>query len=125
MFRLPKNTLPLKYDVTLLPDLETGTFKGKVNVTLEITSARNNIVLHSKNLSIETVELTFVNDSVTILVQNVEANEADETIAIVPKTKLKPGVYGLVLKYSGNLVGKLSGLYRSKYKPKGTDNRTR
>lgn len=125
IFRLPKDTLPLKYDVTLLPDLETGTFKGKVNVTLEIASARSNIVLHSKNLSIETVELTFVNDSLAILVQNVEANEADETIAIVPKTHLKPGIYTLALKYSGSLVGKLAGFYKSTYRSKGSNNRTR
>lgn len=125
IFRLPSDTRPLKYDVTLLPDLETGTFRGKVNVTLEIASARNNIILHSKNLSIETIELTFVNAALSVLVQNVEANERDETIVIVPKMELMPGIYTLVLNYSGNAMGKLSGLYKSQYKPKGNGNRTR
>lgn len=123
VFRLPKDTIPLKYDLTLLPILETGTYQGKVNITLKIVSTRNNIILHSKNLSIETVELTFINKSLVIEVQNVEVNERDETIAVLPKTKLKPGIYSLFLKYRGSLVGKLAGFYKSQYK--GNGNRTR
>lgn len=113
---LPKEVSPLHYDLTLMPNLETGEFLGIVNITLIIVSSRNNILLHSKNLNIDTVDLMYVNKSVAVQVQNVEDNQLDEMIKIVPKEKLPVGVYYMILKYRGLMINKIVGLYRSLYK---------
>lgn len=120
---LPEDVLPLHYDLTLMPNLETGEFAGKVNVTLEIISARNNLMLHSKNLSIDTVELMYVNESVLVQVQNVEDNPLDEMIKIVTKEMLKEGVYHVVLKYRGTMLNRIVGLYMSHYKNEANESR--
>lgn len=115
--RLPVDVLPFHYDLTLMPNLETGEFIGKVNVTLEILTARNNLMMHSKNLSIDTVELMNVkNKSVMVQVQNVEDSPLDEMIKIVTKDVLPKGVYHVVLKYSGSMLNRIVGLYMSHYK---------
>lgn len=115
ILHLPEDVEPIHYDLTLMPNLETGEFKGKVNITLEIRSARNNLMLHSKNLSIDTVELTYVNKSVSVEVQNVEDRPIDEMIKIVTKDILPVGTYYVVLKYSGSMLNRIVGLYMSQY----------
>lgn len=120
---LPEDVRPLHYDLTLMPNLETGEFKGKVNITLEISSARNNLMLHSKNLSIDTVELMYVNTSVTVEVQNVEDSPVDEMIKIVTKDMLMEGSYHVVLTYSGTMLNRIVGLYMSHYRNEANESR--
>lgn len=113
--RLPSDTRPVHYNLTLIPRLDTGLYEGKVNITLEIDNERNNIVLHSLNLSIDTVDLISINGYKTITVQNILTNEYDETVVIVPKEQLVPGLYFLFIKYSGSILHKIVGFYKSKY----------
>lgn len=113
--RLPSDTRPLHYNLTLIPHLDTGLYEGEVNITLEIETERHNIVLHSLNLSIDTVDLTLINGYKTITVQNIQTNEYDETVVIVPKEQLLPGLYSLFIKYSGTILHKIVGFYKSKY----------
>lgn len=120
---LPQDVIPSHYDLTLMPNLDTGEFKGKVNITLVILSARNNLMLHSKNLSIDTVELMNVNKSVMVQVQNVEDSPLDEMIKIVTKEVLPKGVYHVVLKYSGSMLNRIVGLYMSHYKNEANQSR--
>lgn len=117
--RLPSDVHPVHYDLTIFPNLETGLFTGKVNITLEIESDRNDIVLHGLNLSIDTAELTLASGSKRIIVQNVQTNELDETVTVVPKERLEAGTYFLFIAYNGNMLNKLVGLYKSKYVTKG------
>lgn len=116
ILHLPQDVQPIHYDLTLMPNLETGQFNGIVNVTLEIRSARNNLMLHSKHLNIDTVDLMYVNRSVSVVVQNVEDRPMDEMIKIVTKDVLVEGRYFVVLKYSGSMLNRIVGLYMSQYK---------
>lgn len=120
---LAEDVRPLHYDLTLMPNLETGEFKGKVNITLEISSARNNLMLHSKNLSVDTVEVMHVNGSMTVQVQNVEDRPMDEMIKILTKEVLGEGVYYVVLRYSGSMLNRIVGLYMSHYKNEANQSR--
>lgn len=120
IYRLPNTTVPIQYDITLKPYLETGDFKGLLNVTVNITEPRKELVLHSQNLSIDTVELVRANDSKVFHIGNIQENVISQVLVIIPKQIVPPGVYYLFFKYSGNMTNRIVGLYRSQYKNRDT-----
>lgn len=113
--RLPNDTRPLLYDLTLLPDLTRGLYKGYVNITIEIDNTRNDVVIHSRNLTISEIILTSSeNKNLHILI--VKEIVEDEVIVITTKKMVTPGVYYLFLRFDGRMFGKFNGFYRSQYK---------
>ncbi len=56
--RLPRDVIPISYDITLIPILEVGNFTTHGTVDIRVKCETNNtqqIVLHSANLTIEAV----------------------------------------------------------------------
>lgn len=51
-YRLPTDTLPIHYEIYLHPDLSKGTFTGRVDVHMNITSERDFVLVHLKFLNI-------------------------------------------------------------------------
>ena len=49
---LPKNLKPLKYTLSLKPDMSNFTFDGILNFNFEVLEKTNNIILNSKELKI-------------------------------------------------------------------------
>lgn len=113
--RLPNDTRPLFYDLTLLPDLTRGLYKGYVNITVEIDSTRNDVVIHSKNLTIS--EITLMNSqSKRLQILIVKEIVDDEAIVVTTKKMITPGIYYLFLRFDGRMFGKFRGFYRSQYR---------
>lgn len=113
--RLPNDTKPLLYDLTLFPDLTRGLYKGSVNITLEIERARNDIIIHSKNLTISEIILKdSENRELQVLIVNEIVN--DEVLVITTKKLVSPGLYFLFLRFDAIMFGKFHGIYRSQYK---------
>lgn len=56
-YRLPKTVIPTFYDLHLNPDLKTGLFTGKINITLKFLEITDEIVLHSEGLEIKSVKI--------------------------------------------------------------------
>ena len=46
-FRLPRNVIPVHYDLHLEPDLDTFTFAGSVSIRLGVTETLHEIVLNA------------------------------------------------------------------------------
>ncbi|XP_023019123.2 aminopeptidase A isoform X2 [Leptinotarsa decemlineata] len=113
--RLPNDTEPLLYDLTLLPDLTRGLYKGSVNITVSVYGPRRDIIVHSKNLTISEVTLT-TNGLKAFSILTIKEQNVDEVLVITTKQKILPGVYYLFIKFEGRLFGKLAGFYRSQYK---------
>lgn len=113
--RLPTDTRPLLYDLTLLPDLTRGLYKGFVNITIEIDNTRNDVVIHSKNLTISEITLTD-SDNRRLQILIVKEIVEDEIIVITTKKMITPGIYYLFLRFDGLMFGKFRGFYRSQYR---------
>jgi puromycin-sensitive aminopeptidase len=51
-YRLPRNVMPMRYNLKMVPNLDTGTFWGIVTVKLSVKTKTNTIMLNSKKLNI-------------------------------------------------------------------------
>jgi len=56
-YRLPRNVIPMRYNLKIVPNLDTATFWGIVIVKLSITTRTNTIMLNSKNLNIISIRI--------------------------------------------------------------------
>lgn len=125
-FRLPKEVKPLHYDVYLHPDLEKGTFQGKVTILIDVLDRRSYIALHQKDLNITSTALNTYDRE-----ENFEFELLDliqipkyEMFVVPTKNELHTGLYNLSFEFNGALQpDKIVGFYSSKYKD--SQNRTR
>ncbi|XP_011050092.1 PREDICTED: aminopeptidase 1, partial [Acromyrmex echinatior] len=105
--RLPNNTMPVHYDISLTSYLEEGnfTFYGKSNVKFKICYASSKISLHSKELEINETATMLINDKDTIYkpMEHIYNNVTD-ILTLNFKNVLSPGLYILNMKFSGNLL---------------------
>lgn len=118
-FRLPKEVKPLHYDVYLHPDLDKGTFQGKVTILIDVFDRRSYIALHQKDLNITRTTLKTYDRE-----ENFEFELLDiiqipkhEMFVISTKNELHTGLYNLSFEFNGALQSdKIVGFYSSKYK---------
>ena len=106
--RLSKNVLPQVYNIQLRPDLENFTFEGIETIHISILQKTRTIILHSKELEIETAHMSDMWGKVSY-------NEKKET-AIFSFPKFIPiGKNQLTIVFKGILNDKMRGFYRSRY----------
>lgn len=108
--RLPNYIKPKRYKLTLRPDLEAFIFEGKEIIDIEI--AKNNlkeIIIHSKDLDIETVKIQ--NQFANKIIYNIK----NETATFYFKKPLVKGSSKLSIIFSGVINDKLRGFYKSQY----------
>ncbi|XP_057331613.1 aminopeptidase N-like isoform X2 [Microplitis mediator] len=117
--RLPKNVIPISYDLQLLlPYFSNNyTYHGRVIIDISVIEQTNSIILNYDGLDIESEKtefLTYEIDNLTILSQSFDSDKQFFTILF--NQKLKIGIYKLYLYFNGHIRDDLFGFYRSKYK---------
>lgn len=107
--RLPRHALPLRYDVTLRPDLDSATFTGSVRVALEVMSeGEDTLVLNAAELGIASVTVDGASAGFTL--------DADlERLTVTAPAPLTAGSHALEIEFDGSINDKLRGFYRSTY----------
>lgn len=121
--RLPRSTIPKSYDIKLIPFLieDNFTFIGEVTILVEIVEECKNITLHSIDLTINEVNLYFLNSSTnnatkeTIQITNKRHDIPNQFYILETEATLSKGFYQLHFKYDGALNDDLQGFYRSSY----------
>ncbi|KAG0022145.1 hypothetical protein BGZ80_000958 [Entomortierella chlamydospora] len=111
---LPTNVKPSHYTLTITPDLKEYTFRGYVEIDIDIHEA-------TKTIQINTKELTLVYGRVDIGEATYEAiettfDEDRETTTLTFDSELPKGTAVLNINYTGILNDKMAGFYRSSYK---------
>nr|CAD7604667.1 unnamed protein product [Timema genevievae] len=119
-FMLPTNTVPIYYDLFLNPNLEKGTFKGKVNIIIQVTEERSSIICHTKDLDIKNTKLIKLEKDSSKASEEVTIKEhfeykPNEFWVINVESSILPGLYKLILEFSGKLREKIVGFYESAY----------
>jgi puromycin-sensitive aminopeptidase len=111
---LPRTVKPLRYQITLTPDLENFTFKGEIGIDIEVIEETKEIVLNAIELEIQNATLSN-GDGVSINADKIELDETSETATLNFLQKVVPGRARLNLSFTGELNDRLHGFYRSRY----------
>ena len=110
---LPANVIPVKYRMTLQPDLETFTFRGEQTVDIDIQTPTARIVLNAAELEIN--DVTLRSAGTTIAAHSIALNEDSETVTLDFGMTLSQGPAQLEMRFTGLLNDRLVGFYRSEY----------
>ena len=111
--RLSKNVVPIKYEIQLQPDLENFTFEGIETITLSILKKTKSLILHSKELQIETANITIGEEKV--FAKKISYDEKAETATFLFPKYIPAKNTKLTIVFEGILNEKMRGFYRSKY----------
>ncbi len=113
-FRLSRNVIPVRYDLTLEPDLTAATFKGEVVISVNLLSESTTaITLNAAELEVFDAKII---QSGQIHPATVTIDEQAERATFqVEQGLLSPGEAQIACKFVGVLNDKLRGFYRSTY----------
>lgn len=120
-FRLPNNTVPETYEISLWTLIDQSDFQFTGNVTIGVRAVTNTtfITLHQKELSIKSVTLIDPKNGHRIVVNRNELDysEINEflTISFTDYVLVKDNRYFLTILYNGTLRSDDAGFYRSSY----------
>ena len=113
-YRLPRTVVPVRYDLTLTPDLQAFTFDGRETVSVDVVETVDEIVLNAVELEIQSAALS--NAAGERRSGTVILDEPNERARIALDRPAEPGRWELELGFTGILNDKLAGFYRSTYK---------
>ena len=108
-----KNVIPTNYELMLKPDLNTFTFQGEVNITVDISKPVDSITLNSAELDIKDVAIK--SGDANIIPSSITSHEDNETITLGLDDKITNHAAIITIKFAGVLNDRLLGFYRSKY----------
>ena len=111
---LPGHVRPLKYTLTLAPDLELFTFTGEETIDLDISEPTSEIVLNAAELQLRTASVTR-GDGSTLSAHSISHDEDAETVTLSFGAALPAGQAQLSIQFTGQLNDRLHGFYRSSY----------
>ncbi|HEX3886551.1 MAG TPA: M1 family metallopeptidase [Phenylobacterium sp.] len=107
---LPTNVRPDRYDITIRPDAANLRFSGHEDITLDVKSATDRIVLNAADIAFEKASL-----SGQAAAPKVVLDKDQQTAAFVFDHTIAPGHYKLSLDYSGVIYEQASGLFALDY----------
>lgn len=117
-YRLPNDTVPLRYNIWLSTDIHAGnfSFEGRVRIQIQAVANTPNITLHYRELTINSVTLLDANENT--IQSNVPyiRRPVEEFMDIQPAQPLINGtIYWVDISYNGILRNDDAGFYRSSY----------
>nr|CAD7455286.1 unnamed protein product [Timema tahoe] len=119
-YRLPGNILPLHYNISLIPDLdsENFTFNGEITIRFRGVKDTTTIVLHMNDTVVDEDSMVIrdLKSNLTISMIFTEYNEDNHFYTIHPGGFIYADKeYELSFKYEGNLRDDMQGFFRSSY----------
>ncbi|XP_031633026.1 aminopeptidase N-like [Contarinia nasturtii] len=117
-YRLPNNTKPETYDITITTRIDEGLFDfdGKVAIQIVALESTNSITLHYRQLTITSQSLRKVDDNSMIALDDYKYDKTTELLTFPTKTQLeKDKKYILTIEYKGELRTDRAGFYRASY----------
>ena len=113
-YRLPTNVRPVRYAITLTPDLEGFTFTGEETIDLELSEAVSAVSLNAIELDVTWGELTPAGGG-AISPSGITLDEEMETVTFAFDREIPAGAASLAIRFTGTLNDQLRGFYRSRY----------
>jgi puromycin-sensitive aminopeptidase len=115
-FRLPRNVVPTRYELSLAPDLAAAKFLGHERVELDVTVATSTIICNAAELEISNATLSWPGDSPQVVELAIAFNEDLDQVTFTAPRQILPGPCVLECDFAGVLNDKLRGFYRSTFR---------
>jgi puromycin-sensitive aminopeptidase len=115
--RLPSHISPVRYRLTLKPDLEAFTFSGEEAIEIVLSKPTKTLTIHSKDLDIQSAEVV-VGKSKYFATKTTYNPDAETVTFVFPQT-IKKGKAALHLGFVGVINDSLRGFYKSTYEIDG------
>ena len=113
-YRLPATVRPLKYSLTLTPDLTDFVFSGEETIEVQVAEATDRIIVNAIELQIPHGEV-ILPDGTTLPARDIALDEDSETATFTFGQNIPPGTASLHIRFDGTLNDQLRGFYRSQY----------
>jgi len=113
-YRLPGGVSPVRYDLTLVPDLIAASFSGTCATALEVASATATVSCNALELEVDTAWVTTPGGG-RIEVTKIDLDEGSERVAFTFAEPIPAGRATLHTEFRGVLNDKLRGFYRSTF----------
>ncbi len=116
-YRLDGPVRPVRYELTLEPDLGTATFAGEVLISVLVTAPTDTIACNALDLDIIAAELTEgpLDTGSQVAIIGVALDAETERVTFSLGRPLSPGEAHLRIRFNGELNDKLRGFYRSTF----------
>ena len=112
-YRIERDVVPLAYQLRIEPDLAKSTFRGAVNINIELANHTSKVILNAVELDFDEVVIHL--GDLSMPSKSVAFDETFETATIEFAEDLAPGHAILSIKFHGALNEQLRGFYRSTY----------
>src|SRR3954468_16887404 len=106
-FRLPADVRPVRYSIHLAPDLQAGTFEGRMELAIRLSRPRGELQLHAVGLSVTRARMRPQRRA------EISGDAESETVTLAFAEDLPAGEAVLDLAWSGEFSPGLRGLYRA------------
>ena len=111
--RLPENVRPMRYRLTLEPDLDSFTFTGREEIGVTVETPTAEVTLNASELNVSrAIAAAAGGDSEAIAIEH---DEEQERVTLRFPVPLPAGQAVLRLDFTGVLNDQLRGFYRSAY----------
>ena len=117
-YRLPRTVVPSRYDLTLEPDLDAGTFSGVLEAAVDVVEPVTEIVLNANELQLDEASFT-AEGGRQVEVAKIRADEEAQRATIELGGTADAGPWTLRIAFRGELNPRLTGFYRSTYDEDG------
>jgi puromycin-sensitive aminopeptidase len=110
-FRLPARVRPVRYDLAIDVDLDNWLFRGSADIEVTLDEPTDSVTLHAAELEIPSARAILPDG--TQLSGSVAFNPTAETATFRFPSTLPAGAARLSIEFSGVILARLRGFYRS------------
>ncbi|MEO8362011.1 MAG: M1 family metallopeptidase, partial [Vicinamibacteria bacterium] len=117
--QLPRNVRPSHYDVSIVPDAASLTFKGNVEITIDVLQPSTSIALQSADLTYVWAKLLSADGRTPFGAPKIVVNEETQTTTFTFASRIPVGQYKFAIEYAGKIGTQAVGLFALDYDTDG------
>ena len=107
---------PLRYEISVTPNVEAATFAGEARITVEVSEPTRTVTMNALGLSVSGAEIDNARADVAI-------DEDAQTLTLTTRRTLRRGRHTIEIDYAGVIQDDAYGLFRVEYQDDGQTKR--
>lgn len=118
-YRLPKEIIPVLYDLWIYTNPSKADYDGHVRITLQVLEKTDFIVLHTDTLIVQSNAFLLDKSGRLIPILHYVYDQETQMLTIKLECTLKPAKYTIELSFKGYIANDVFGFYASLYEIEG------